>query len=113
MDVVTADDLAASPVFDEVLDTIREAMRKGSSPQKLQITPAGVATWAEIGERCLRIQHYFREMQKEEDLVFELLRDTPVQYSWQKVKDMMEVELKASKSQGSQPADNVTAGPEE
>ena len=96
MDGVTADDLEASPLVDQVLDQIREAMRKASSTQELRITPQGVATWAQIGERCLRIQHYYSELQKEEDYVWELLKDTPVRYSWEKVKDMVMVSQKSS-----------------
>ena len=110
VDGVTADDLETSPLVDQVIDKIREAMRKAASTQELRITPEGVATWAEIGERILRIQHYYDEMNREEDRVFELIKDTPLTYSWTKVKDLT---IKSQKSQGEQQADAGVAALEE
>ena len=111
-DGAAADDQEAQPLVDQVLDKIREVMRGADKAQELRITPEDVATWAEIGERCKRIQHYYKEMEKEEDRVFELVKDTPLAYSWSKVKDLATTSQKSCKSQGEQQADTVTAGPE-
>ena len=109
-DGAAADDQEAQPLVDQVLDKIREVMRGADKAQELRITPEDVATWAEIGERCKRIQHYYKEMEKEEDRVFELVKDTPLAYSWTKVKDLATTSQKSCKSQGEQQADTVTAG---
>ena len=110
-DGAAADDQEAQPLVDQVLDKIREVMRGADTAQELRITAEDVATWAEIGERCKRIQHYYKELEKEEDSVFELVRDTPLAYSWSKVKDLATTSQKSCKSQGEQQADTVTAGP--
>ena len=114
VDGATADDLEPQPpLVDQVLDKIREAMRGASTTQELRITAEGVAIWAEVGERCMRIQHYYKEMGQEEDRVFDLLKDTPLAYSWSKVKDLCTTSQKSCKSQGEQQPDTVTDGPKE
>ena len=112
-DGATADDLEAQPLVDQVLDKIREAMRGADTAQELRITAEDVAVWAEIGERCKRIQHYYKEMEKEEDRVFELVKDTPLAYSWSKVKDLATASQKSCKSQGEQPPTSVDGRPDD
>ena len=69
-----------------------------------QFTDEDIRLWAEIGERCKRIQFYTREMDKEEDAVIELIKDTPLAYSWTKVKELATANQKSSKAQSEQPA---------
>ncbi len=79
----------------------------GGQETQLRITAADVRRWVEIGERCKRIQHYYQEMDKEEDAVFVLLKDCPLAYSWQKVKELHAGSQESCKSQGDEPADKA------
>ena len=50
-------------------------------------------------------------MDKEEDAVFELVKHTPLAYSWTKVKDLATASQNSCKSQGEQPPTSVDGRP--
>ena len=50
----------------------------------LRVTAEDVRRWAELGERCKRIRFYVQEMDKEEEAIEELIKGTPLEYSWKK-----------------------------
>ena len=88
-------------------------MKEAGQKSELRITAEDVRCWAEVGERCKRIQFYYQEMDKEEDAVFELVKHTPLAYSWTKVKDLATASQKSCKSQGEQPPTSVDGRPDD
>ena len=58
------------------------AIKENSQGTQLRSTEADVKRWIEIGERCKRIAYHVQEVEKEEDAVCELIKDTPLSYTW-------------------------------
>ena len=90
---------------EQILDKISGAVAHGSQKTQLRIDGDDMCHWAEVGERC--IQHYVKELDKEEDAVLELIRDTPLAYNWEKVKELHAASQKSCKSQDEEPADKA------
>ena len=65
---------------------------------KLRIGEDDVLRWAEVAERCKRIEHYWDELEKEEAALQELIRSTPLEFAWRKVRDLA---IDSSESAGS------------
>ena len=84
--------------------------REASQRKQLQINAEDVRRWAEVGERCKRIKFHWDELEKEEAAISELIQDTPLDYSWKKVREMIE---ESSESQGEQQAPNSVDAKEE
>ena len=88
-----ATDGQTAPLIAQVLDRIREAA-EGTAECKcqaaqLRITPDDVRLWAEIGERCKRVEFYFTELAREEEEIEKLVACTPLRYSYRAVSDVL------------------------
>ena len=79
-------------------------VREASQSKQLRIDAEDVRFWAEIGERCKRIHYFAQELDKEEEAVSELIKDTPLKYSWLKERERVFESQKSYKSQGDQQA---------
>ena len=81
--------------------------REAIQSRQLRIDAEDVRRWAEVGERCKRIKFHWDELEREEAAISELIQDTPLDYSWKKVREMIE---ESSESAGDQQApDSVDA----
>ena len=65
---------------------------------RLRIAEEDVRRWVEVAERCKRIEHYWNELEREEAALQELLRHTPLEFAWRKVRDLA---VDSSESAGS------------
>ena len=81
----------------------REAIQR----KQLRLDAEDIRFWAEIGERCKRIDFYAQELDKEEEAVSELIKDTPLKYSWSKERERVFESQKCCKSQGDQQAPDL------
>ena len=94
------------PLVTQVLNKIEEAIQAREAGQRtqLRVTAEDVHLWTEIGERCKRVKYYWDELEKEEAAIVELIRPTPLAYSWTKVRELASDGSDSAKSQSEQPA---------
>ena len=85
-------------------------VREAVQGMDLRLSAEEVRFWAELGERCKRIDFYVQELDKEEDAVSELIKDTPLKYSWVKERERA---LESCNFQGEQQAPNSVDAQEE
>ena len=74
-----------------------------SQSKQLRIDAEDVRRWVEVGERCKRIKFHWDELEKEEAAISEAIQDTPLAYSWKKVREIIQ---ESSESEGEQQAPN-------
>ena len=55
---------------------------------QLRIAEEDVIRWAEVAERCKRIEHHWDELEREEAALQELIRATPLEFAWKKVRHL-------------------------
>ena len=88
-----AADGRTAPLTAQTLGRLREAAEgaaeRKSQATQLRITPDDVVLWAEIGERCKRVEFYFTELAREEEEIEKLVARTPLRYSYTAVRDML------------------------
>ena len=79
-----ADAQRAEPLLAQILRQTEETMlaREAGQRTRLRVTAEDVRHWTDIGERCKRIAYHVQEIDKEEDLLCELIKDTPLKYTW-------------------------------
>ena len=85
-------------------------VREASHSKQLWIDAEDVRRWAEVGERCKRIKFHWDELEKEEAAISEAIADTPLAYSWKKVREIIQ---ESSESEGEQQAPNSVDAKEE
>ena len=102
--------LDATQLVERLVGGLSETIRaqqaaEGSAGRttQLRITAGDVRRWVEVGERVKRIRHYVQELDKEEDAVLELIRDTPLAYNWEKVKELHAASQQSIKSHCASP----------
>jgi len=82
-----------APLIAQILDRVRDATEGTaeckSQAAQLRITPEDVVLWAEIGERCKRVEYYFTELNREEEEIEKLVARTPLRYSYRAVRDVL------------------------
>ena len=55
---------------------------------QLRISEEDVLRWGEVAERCKRIEHHWDELEREEAALQELIRHTPLEFAWKKVREL-------------------------
>ncbi len=95
----TTDGQTATPLVAQIIRRIREATQAREAAEEaaerkiqaaqLRITNEDVVHWAEIGERCKRIEFYFTELAREEDELNKLIAPTPLRYDHRAVRDIL------------------------
>lgn len=94
-----ATDGETDPLKAQIHDKVREAAQAWEAAEgaaecksqatELRITLDDVRLWSEIGERCKRVEFYFKELTREQEAIDKLVAGTPLRYSYRAVSDVL------------------------
>ena len=77
------------PLVEQVISLINSRIRDADEEiKKLRISEDDVLHWVQVAERCKRIEHYWDELEREEAALQKLIRHTPLEFAWKKVRDL-------------------------